>query len=110
MLTEGTYRTEASASFELSRVYTAPVVRLWWMIVVSNDFLNFRNLEFGPFCRSTRTPPYRRPYRPLHPDRVIHRYGDNDRDCKVVPVRSITRVLVSRMFFALRMLPRFDDR
>jgi hypothetical protein len=56
MLTEGTYRTEASASFELSRMYTAPVVKLWWMIVVSNDFLNFRNLGFGAFCRST--PPY----------------------------------------------------
>src|ERR1700733_6260874 len=54
MLTEGTYRTEVSTSFELSRVYTAPVVRLWWMIIVSNDFLNFRNLGIGPFCRRTQ--------------------------------------------------------
>ena len=54
MLTEGTYRTEVSTSFELSRVYTTPVVRLWWMIIVSNDFLNFRNLDFGPFCRRTQ--------------------------------------------------------
>jgi hypothetical protein len=29
MLTEGTYRTEVSASFKLSRVYTAYLVRLW---------------------------------------------------------------------------------
>src|ERR1700733_8050535 len=56
MLTEEIYRTEITVSFELSRVYTAPVVRLWWMIVVSIDFLNFRNLGFGPFCRST--PPH----------------------------------------------------
>jgi hypothetical protein len=38
MLTEGTYRTEISISFELSRVYTASVVRLWWMVIVWNDF------------------------------------------------------------------------
>jgi hypothetical protein len=38
MLTEGTYRTEISIPFELSRVHTAPVVRLWWMIIVCNDF------------------------------------------------------------------------
>jgi hypothetical protein len=44
MLTKGTYRTEISISFELSKVYTAPVVRLWWMIVVCNDF---RFSEFG---------------------------------------------------------------
>jgi hypothetical protein len=56
MLTKGTYRTEISISFELSKVYTAPVVRLWWMIVVCNDFLDFRNLGFGLFCHST--PPY----------------------------------------------------
>src|ERR1700733_10827201 len=49
MLTEGIYRTEITVSFELPRVYTAPVVRLWWMIVVSIDFLNFRNLGFGAF-------------------------------------------------------------
>jgi hypothetical protein len=35
MLTEGTYRTDVSTSFELSRVHTAAVVRLWRMIVVS---------------------------------------------------------------------------
>jgi hypothetical protein len=56
MLTEGTYRTEVSASFELSGVYTAPLVKLWWMIVVRDDFLDFRILGFGPFCHST--PPY----------------------------------------------------
>ena len=56
MLAEGTYRTEINISFELSRVYTAPVVRLWWMIIVCNDFLDFRNLGFGPFCHST--PPW----------------------------------------------------
>ena len=38
MLTEGTYRTEISASFKLSGVYTAPLVRLWWMIVACDDF------------------------------------------------------------------------
>jgi hypothetical protein len=38
MLTEGTYKTE---------------VRLWWTIVICNDFLDFRNLGFGPFCHST---------------------------------------------------------
>ena|SRR3984885_16008989 len=41
MLTERTYRTEISASFELSRVYTALVARLRRMIVISNDFLKF---------------------------------------------------------------------
>jgi hypothetical protein len=56
MLIEGTYRTEVSASFELSGVYTAPLVRLWWMIVIRDDFVDFRILGFGPFCHST--PPY----------------------------------------------------
>ena len=50
MLTEGTYRTEVSASFELSGVYIAPLVRLWWMIVVCDDFLDFRNMSFGTLC------------------------------------------------------------
>jgi hypothetical protein len=56
MLTEGIYRSEVSASFELSGVYTAPLVRLWWMIVVCDDSLDFRIFGFGPFCHST--PPY----------------------------------------------------
>jgi hypothetical protein len=34
MLAEGIYKTEINISFELSRVYTAPVVRLWWMIIL----------------------------------------------------------------------------
>jgi hypothetical protein len=42
MLTEGAYRTEVSASFKLSGVYTASLVRLWWMIVVCDDFLDFQ--------------------------------------------------------------------
>lgn len=42
MLTEGAYRTEVSASFKLSGVYTASSVRLWWMIVVCDDFHDFR--------------------------------------------------------------------
>ena len=41
MLTEGTYRTKISISFELSRVYTTPVVKLWYMIVICNDLLDF---------------------------------------------------------------------
>ena len=48
MLTEGTYRTEVSASFEISGVCTAPLVMLWWIIVVCDDFLDFRILGFGP--------------------------------------------------------------
>jgi hypothetical protein len=47
MLREGTYRTKISISFELSRVYTTPVVRLWYMIVICNDLLDFRNLVLG---------------------------------------------------------------
>jgi hypothetical protein len=48
MLTEGTYRAEVSASFELSGVHTAPLVWLWWIIVVCHNFLDFRILGFGP--------------------------------------------------------------
>jgi hypothetical protein len=47
MLTEETYRTEISASFKLSGVYTAPLVRLWWMIVVCDDFLIFESWVLG---------------------------------------------------------------
>jgi hypothetical protein len=52
MLTEGTYRTGVSVSFKPSRVYTTPVIRMWWMIVICNDFLDFldfRNLGFWAF-------------------------------------------------------------
>jgi hypothetical protein len=40
----------------VSQAYLSWAWLLWWMIVVSNNFLNFRYLGFGPFCRST--PPY----------------------------------------------------
>src|SRR5271155_6208021 len=56
MLTEGTYRTEVSASFKLSGVYIAPLVSLWWTIVVCEAFLDFRNLGIGTFF--IYTPPY----------------------------------------------------
>jgi hypothetical protein len=49
MLAGGTYRTEVSASFKLSGVYTASLVRLWWMIVFCDDFLDFRISALGLF-------------------------------------------------------------
>jgi hypothetical protein len=50
---EGSYRTEASASFKLSEVYIGPLIRLWCMMLARRTFLDFRNLGFGPFCHST---------------------------------------------------------
>jgi hypothetical protein len=53
---EGSYRTEASASFKLSEIYIGPLIRLWWMMLARGTILDFQNLDFGPFCHST--PPY----------------------------------------------------
>lgn len=54
-----TYRNQVSASFEVLEAIIAPLLRLWWTIVVRKRFSTYEFRISGkiPFCHST--PPYR---------------------------------------------------
>jgi hypothetical protein len=43
------YRTEVGASFGLLGAIIAPLLKLWWMIVVYEEIFRFSNFGEGPF-------------------------------------------------------------